>query len=229
MSEAFPALSGELSPVRVDHRMETTVPGLFAVGNTATSGSAMAGAVPASPGRVRGKALTSSTWMGIRAGARVSEYVTEVPVGLPNADEAAALKEEIFAPLQQAPGLQPIELVREVQAAVAPVGYSIYKHRERMEEALRSVLAARDRIPELAAGDPHHPAAVHEARAMVLCAEMFYRASLAREESRGRHLREDYPQRDDAAWLKWMMLEDREGQMHLSAEDVPIRDYPFRP
>ena len=98
-----------------------------------------------------------------------------------------------------------------------------------MEEALRSVLAARHRIPELAAGDPHHPAAVHEARAMVLCAEMFYRASLAREESRGRHLREDHPQRDDAAWLKWMMLEDREGQIHLSAEDVPSRDYPFRP
>jgi succinate dehydrogenase/fumarate reductase flavoprotein subunit len=67
VSEVFPGVLGELSPVKVDHRMATTVPGLYAVGNTATSGCAMAGAVPASPGRVRGKALTSSAWMGIRA------------------------------------------------------------------------------------------------------------------------------------------------------------------
>ena len=72
VSEVFPGILGELSPVKVDHRMATTVPGLYAVGNTATSGCAMAGAVPASPGRVRGKALTSSTWMGIRAAGAVA-------------------------------------------------------------------------------------------------------------------------------------------------------------
>ena len=81
VSEVFPGLLAELSPVRVDHRMATTVPGLYAVGNTATSGSAMAGAVPASPGRVRGKALTSSTWMGIVAAGSALDYTEQVPVG----------------------------------------------------------------------------------------------------------------------------------------------------
>ena len=229
VSEVFPGFLGELSPIRVDHRMATTVPGLYAVGNTATSGSAMAGAVPASPGRVRGKALTSSTWMGIQAAAAVLEYAAEVPVGRPDADLAAALRTHIFAPLGRATGVKPIDLVREVQAAIAPVGYSIYKKRERMEEALELVLQARERIPELAAEDPHYLAAAHEARAMVLCAEMYYRASLSREESRGWHLREDYPERDDAAWLKWILLEDKDGEMSLSTEDVPIDRYPFQP
>ncbi len=229
VSEVFPGFIGELSPVRVDRQMATTVPGLFAVGNTATSGCAMAGAVPASPGRVRGKALTSSTWMGIRAGAAVGEYVAEVSVGQPDSSLAAARKEQIFAPLHKTSGMRPIDLVREVQAAIAPVGYSIYKRRDRMEEALDLVLQARERIPDLTAEDPHYLAAAHEARAMVLCAEMFYRASLAREESRGWHLREDHPERDDAAWLKWILLDDREGKMHVSTENVPVERYPFKP
>jgi succinate dehydrogenase / fumarate reductase flavoprotein subunit len=229
VSEVFPGMLGELSPVRVDHRMGTTVPGLYAVGNTSTSGSAMAGAVPASPGRIRGKALTSSTWMGIQAAAAVVEYVADVPVGRPDPNMAADLKKEIFAPLGRKSGVKPMDLVREVQAAVAPVGYSIYKRKDRMEEALGLVLEARARIPELAAEDPHHLAAATEVRSMVLCAEMYYRASLAREESRGWHLREDLPERDDTRWLKWILLQDRDGEMTVSTEDVPILDYPFQP
>ncbi len=229
VSEVFPGMLGELSPVRVDHRMATTVPGLYAVGNTATSGSAMAGAVPASPGRIRGKALTSSTWMGIRAAAAILDYAANVPVGRPDADLAAALKDQIFAPLHRHQGVKPIDLVREVQAAVAPVGYSIYKKKERMEEALDLVLQAGERISDLAAEDPHHLAAAYEARAMVLCAEMYYRASLARKESRGWHLREDFPERDDAKWLKWILLEDRDGDMTVSTEDVPVETYPLQP
>jgi len=157
------------------------------------------------------------------------EQIAEIPLGRPDSDVAAALKTQIFAPLGRTAGVKPMDLVRQVQAAIAPVGYSLYKKKERMEEALELVLQARERIPELAAEDPHHLAAAHEARAMVLCAEMYYRASLAREESRGWHLREDYPERDDATWLKWILLEDKDGEMFLSNEDVPIDRYPFQP
>ena len=229
VSEVFPGILGELSPVKVDHRMATTVPGLYAVGNTATSGCAMAGAVPASPGRVRGKALTSSTWMGIRAAGAVLEYTKEAPVGEPDLEAAAALKRRILAPLQRQSGIEPLELVREIQQAIAPVGYSIYKKKERLEEALALVLEAQNRLDTLAASDPHHLAAAHEAAAMALCAEMFYRASLARQESRGWHLREDFPERDDSGWLKWILVQDKEGQMTLSTENVPVHDYPFQP
>ena len=64
---------------------------------------------------------------------------------------------------------------------------------------------------------------------MVLGAEMFYRASLAREESRGWHLREDFPARDDANFLKWIELKDEGGEMALSFEDVPVAGYPIKP
>ena len=64
---------------------------------------------------------------------------------------------------------------------------------------------------------------------MVLGAEMFYRASLAREESRGWHLREDFPERDDANFLKWIELKDADGEMAVSFEDVPVESYPLQP
>jgi succinate dehydrogenase / fumarate reductase, flavoprotein subunit len=58
---------------------------------------------------------------------------------------------------------------------------------------------------------------------------MFYRASLAREETRGWHLREDLPVRDDARFLKWIELRDSGGEIVVSLHDVPIGTYPIRP
>jgi succinate dehydrogenase / fumarate reductase flavoprotein subunit len=64
---------------------------------------------------------------------------------------------------------------------------------------------------------------------MVLSAELFYRTSLARPESRGWHLREDYPERDDANCLKWIDVHDEGGEMALSTVDVPVQDYLVKP
>ena len=85
------------------------------------------------------------------------------------------------------------------------------------------------RLATLAAADPHDLAARHEAEAMVLCAEMFYRASLAREETRGWQLREDCPPRDDAPFLKWIERRDARGEMAVSLHDVPIDRCPVKP
>jgi succinate dehydrogenase / fumarate reductase flavoprotein subunit len=98
-----------------------------------------------------------------------------------------------------------------------------------MQEALRRVLAIKARLPELSAPDWHYLAACWEAEAMVLGAEMFYRASLERRESRGWHLREDYPQKDNGRYLQWITLRDQNGNMTVAAENVPIERYPIQP
>jgi succinate dehydrogenase/fumarate reductase flavoprotein subunit len=64
---------------------------------------------------------------------------------------------------------------------------------------------------------------------MVFSAEMQFKGASMRKESRGWFLREDYPQTDDANWLKWIVVENDNGEMKFSTEDVPIDDYPVKP
>jgi len=207
--------------------MATTVPGLFAIGDTCYAGTCLAGAVPAPPGRMRGSGLGFATFSGVRC-APAAVAAARAASGAPDAAQAEALKARIIAPLGRT-GMAAPEMVRAVQNVMVPVGYSIYKHADRLNEALGKVLALKAQVPQLAAEDPHYLAACHVAESMVLGAEMFYRASLVREESRGWHLREDFPERDDANFLKWIELHDEAGEMAVSLQDVPIDQYPMKP
>jgi succinate dehydrogenase/fumarate reductase flavoprotein subunit len=64
---------------------------------------------------------------------------------------------------------------------------------------------------------------------MVLEAEVFYRASLERTESRGFHLREDFPEQDDEHWLKWVIVKRDGDRMAVRTDAIPIETYPYRP
>jgi succinate dehydrogenase/fumarate reductase flavoprotein subunit len=50
-----------------------------------------------------------------------------------------------------------------------------------------------------------------------------------REESRGSHYREDYPQRDDKKWLKWVIIKQQDGAMKLTTQPVPVDRYKIKP
>ena len=78
-------------------------------------------------------------------------------------------------------------------------------------------------------GQPHDLARCNEAESMVLCAEMFYRAAMERKESRGWFVREDYPKTDNDNWLKWIIIENKDGDMQVSTERIPIERYPIKP
>ena len=63
--EVCPMFIGEQSPVKVDHSMQTTIPGLYAIGDASYCGSAAPGAVPAPPGRNRGSGILNAVFSGI--------------------------------------------------------------------------------------------------------------------------------------------------------------------
>ena len=228
VQQVIPVQMVEHTPIKTDHAHATTVPGLFAVGAAGYMGSSMIGAV-CPPHRQRGSGLFNAVWSAIRGGKSAVAYAGSAPEPQPDAGQAEAFKRRIFAPLNRPAGIHPLQLLSEVQAAVAPLGYSTCKTKERMEEALARVKDIGKKLPSLAAADPHHLVACNEVRSMCHSAETFYVSSLARTESRGWHYREDYPERDDRNWLKWVIVKQKAGKPVVTTEPIPIDKYKFKP
>jgi hypothetical protein len=159
----------------------------------------------------------------------VARHSKEAPASLPDEHEIERLKEKIFAPLNRRHGYSASEAIRSIQEVVVPVKYSMRRNKERLEEALSKVAAVQEKLPELYAEDPHGLAKCHEAACIALCAEMGFRAALARTESRGWHYREDYPQRDDENWLKWVIVKRMGDKMVVTTEPIPVARYKIKP
>jgi len=69
---------------------------------------------------------------------------------------------------------------------------------------------------------------VNECEATLLCAEMFFKASLERKESLGWFQREDYPEQSKDG-MYWITVQNKDGQVSVGKDRVPLETYPFRP
>jgi succinate dehydrogenase/fumarate reductase flavoprotein subunit len=126
-------------------------------------------------------------------------------------------------------GWNPYDAIKEIQEVAFKIKNSYFKRKERLEEALGAIEKVEAKLPGLAARDSHELVRCHEARNMAINAEILYRASLLRTETRGTNIREDYPERDDKNWLKWIIVKKEDGKMKLWTEPVPIEKYRHRP
>jgi succinate dehydrogenase/fumarate reductase flavoprotein subunit len=228
-NEVAPGFIGEQSPVKVNHEMETTIPRLYAIGDVSYAGSTVAGAVPAPPGRNRGSGILNAVFAALVAGEKCAQHTKEVE-GLELLEEQIQeYRKTAFAPLTREEGYTAKEIICELQAVIAPVENSIYMSEHRINIALRKVEKIKAKLNQLKAEDFHYLLSCHEAEAMVLSAEMFFRAALLRKESRGWFLREDYPTMDNGNWLKWITIKNVDGEMKFHTEEVPVETYPIKP
>jgi succinate dehydrogenase / fumarate reductase, flavoprotein subunit len=222
-------LHGETSCIKVDENAQTSVEGLWAIGDASYAGSAVAGAVASPPGVTPGSgimyAAVSATW----AGPSAAKYAASNAALEPDVAEVKRMKAEIFAPLEAKKGIAPMEAISMLQDVAAPLKYNLRRSKERLEEAIKKVQSAKEILPQLKAQDPHYLGKCHEVKSMTLCAELTFRAALERTETRGFHYREDFPKRDDANWLKWIILKGEGNKIKLSTQDIQINKYPVKP
>ena len=232
--EVCPMLVGEQSPVRTDIYMRTTLKGLYAIGDCSYAGSAAAGAVPAPPGRNRGSGILNAVFAAVVCGETIeNDFFAPVrgPKLPPKIDEDQVAKRvsELFAPLERKEGCTAEDVIDLVQQAMCPSDFSVILRADRMETALALVMKAKEKAKSMKAVDIHGLLNCHEAEAMVLSAELHYRAAEMRKESRGWFLREDYPDRDDLNWLKWIDVQNVDGEMTFTTERVPVECWPVKP
>jgi succinate dehydrogenase/fumarate reductase flavoprotein subunit len=222
-------LHGETSCIKVDHEMKTTLEGLWAIGDTSYAGSALAGAVASPPGVCPGSGIMYAVISAGWAGASAAGYVSEASPVDPEADEIKKTKVTVFAPMQDSNAFSPWEAISTLGSIVAPMKYNLRRSRERLEEALGMIERLKEKLPVLHAKDTHYLGKCHEVRSMTLCAELTFRAALMRSESRGFHFREDFPERDDKNWLRWIIIRQDKGEMKLTTQPISIGKYKIKP
>ena len=182
--EVSPIAHYHMGGVRVDRAMRTDVPGLLA------AGEAVGGANGAN--RLSGNAITEALAFGRIAGreaarmarANTREFSAEGPLEL--------LRASALRPLNTAKLVAQLQQVMSRDVGPFRTGPGL----ERAYAALAELTAELGDAPPVAPGQPHDLARLDwfDLRQMLLVAGCVVTAAAAREESRGAHQREDFPQ-----------------------------------
>ena len=122
------------------------------------------------------------------------------------------------------------QVVREHCADIITNSLGPIRNEKGLRQAIETAHEIREReIPQLAAKDYHGLARCIGAANSLLFLELLPRCALLRTESRGAHYREEYPERDDANWLKWVIAKKESDDINVWAETIPMDEYPVRP
>ncbi len=181
----------------IDASCRTGLEGLFVAGEDA-------GGVHGA-NRLGGNGVAESTVFGARAGDAMAEYVRDRSQPVVSSEQVETVVSEVAGPLNGGGDGNIFEIRKEIEDLMwGKVG--LVRDGSGLEEALRSLDAMSERlrgtsVPPLR----EYNIAWQEwlnVRSILTVATLTALSALARTESRGSHYRTDYPETDDARWLR---------------------------
>jgi len=192
-------------------------PGLFAAGD-------VSGGMHGS-NRLGGNSLSDLLVFGRRAGAGAADYL-DGPGGIRPTiygEDLAAARTEALTPLARSVGENPYTVHAEIQQTMSDL-VGIIRRESEIEGALSDLGKLRERAADVSAeGCTAYNPGWHLAldlRNILLIAECVALAALERQESRGGHTREDYPQMSPE-WRKINLI------CSLDGDRVTLRQQPI--
>jgi succinate dehydrogenase/fumarate reductase flavoprotein subunit len=220
--EVAPTCHFFMGGVKVDDRWESTVPGLFVVGENAAG---IQGA-----NRLSQNALPELLVSGKRAGKAAAQRATEMASSPIDPREVKAAFEPMGKLLSRDGGPRPIVLRNQLRKLMwDDVG--VYRTESGLKKAL-------DKLQEIGAELDRQSAEMtskHYNRELVEGLENYFLVSIAicvakgalwRTESRGAHYREDYPKTDNRDWLKHQILTLVDDDLVIDITPVDLREMP---
>jgi len=216
--EVGPTTHYMMGGVRVDAETQAaTVPGLFAAGEVA---GGLHGA-----NRLGGNSLSDLLVFGRRAGLGAAAY-TKAQAGEPQVDarEVETIAAELLAPFDRSGGENPYAVHDGLQDMMGT-----YVGIARSESDLRTALSELERLRARAArvgveGHRQYNPGWHVAvdlRHLLTVSEAVTRAALERRESRGAHMRVDYPDSEPAFATVNVVVRRRGDAMTVDQEPIP--------
>ena len=200
---------------RIDENGQTTLSGLYAVGESATG--------PYGADRLGGAMMTSCQVFGARAGRHAAS--TAKTRGTPGIDkDLLASKLEGILRLKGGKGGQKPGEVKKVLQKKAWENLLVVRSKENLNEILQEIeRIISDVRPGLCIENGRDLVAALELKNLLLVGKVVAHAALKRTESRGSHYREDFPERDDSGWTQAVRIRKVDGRMQLDTLKVDER------
>jgi len=217
--------------VTYDGEKEIPVPGLYAAGECAC---------PSVHGsnRLGCNSLLDLVVTGKLAGANAAKWIIEDKPVFPNPPiEFVADKygketiERVKAYFDGGPGTIKMDDIWEDMRDTMQENMSVFRIEKMMAKEVEILKGYEEKFKEVGLTDKSHTfntelAEIFDLESLIYVSRVETEAALARKESRGAHSRDDYPERDDANWMKHTFATmGKDGNVEI--QYVPVRTKPL--
>jgi succinate dehydrogenase / fumarate reductase flavoprotein subunit len=222
-----PAQHYTMGGVDCNAKCETTIKGLYAAGECACV--SVHGA-----NRLGGNSLLETVVFGKIGGENAGMYAKNLPNNPPTSDDtiqtAIESEKKHIARLIEGNGNEDPSIIREELRNIMVDKVFLFRTEEQLEEAKAKLKELKERQKHLR---PINSCKIYsldliraiELEAMLDLGEVIIVSALNREESRGSHVRLDFPNRDDVRFLKHTLAYKTSDGPRIDYSDVKITRY----
>jgi len=211
----FPGALGNFGGCIVNKDCETSLEGLIAAGEVTYDVDS----------------LRHANVFGVRAGDTAGLYAQRNELQAMDAKKAGELSKRWREIMEREPSDEgDPRKVKELIKNLMQKEAGVLKTKEALERCLAGIdKIKKENLTKLWARQPRQLREAIEAWNMVYVGEMIARCSLMREETRGTFNRLDFPDRDDAYWIRKTLLQLEDGEMKMSSEPMEQIYFKWKP
>jgi succinate dehydrogenase/fumarate reductase flavoprotein subunit len=214
--DVAPTAHYTIGGIKVNALTQSAVSGLYAVGQ------AMGGIFGAD--RLGAVSLAELFVFGEIAGEAAAKQAHETE--MPNVPEAILVARELSGLIGRKGRIPPLVLKRRLQKVMwEKVGMA--REKKGLQEALAEIVSIGQEANEISISPikAFNREVTHaiELKHMLQCAVIVVQSALTRQETRGAHLRLDYPERDNENWKCNIVIKQSEGKLVIKSEAVKLQ------